>query len=39
VTAEDIQRVAKDIFRPENLNLALIGPFKDKAKFERLLKL
>lgn len=39
VTANDIQRVAKDIFKPEKLNLALIGPFKDKAKFERLLKL
>ncbi len=39
VTAEDVQRVAKDIFRPEKLNLALIGPFKNKAKFQRLLKL
>jgi len=39
VTVEDIQRVAKDIFKPEKLNLALIGPFKNKAKFERLLKL
>ena len=39
VTANDIQRVAKDIFKPEKLNLALIGPFKDKAKFECLLKL
>lgn len=39
VTVSDIQRVAKDIFKPEKLNLALIGPFKDKAKFERLLKL
>jgi predicted Zn-dependent peptidase len=39
VTAEDIQRVAKDIFRPEKLNLALIGPFKDKSKFEKILKI
>lgn len=39
VTADDIQRVAKDIFRPEKLNLALIGPFKDKRKFEKLLKI
>jgi len=39
VTASDIQRVAKDIFKPEKLNLALIGPFKDKEKFEKLLKL
>ncbi|MFZ5559263.1 MAG: M16 family metallopeptidase [Patescibacteria group bacterium] len=27
VTASDIQRVAKDIFKPQKLNLALIGPF------------
>lgn len=39
VTANDIQRVAKDIFRPEKLNLALIGPFKNKQRFEKLLKL
>jgi len=39
VTAGDIQRVARDIFRREKLNLALIGPFKDKAKFEKLLKI
>ena len=39
VTINDIQRVAKDIFKPEKLNLALIGPFKDKAKFEKILKI
>jgi predicted Zn-dependent peptidase len=39
VTADDILRVARDIFRPERLNLALIGPFKDKRRFQRLLKL
>jgi len=39
VTINDIQRVAKDIFRPENLNLALIGPFKDKKRFEKILKI
>jgi predicted Zn-dependent peptidase len=39
VTREDIQRVARDIFRPEKLNLALIGPFKKKEKFDKLLKL
>jgi len=39
VTVGDIQRVARDIFRPEKLNLALIGPFKDKARFEKLLKI
>jgi len=39
VAAEDILKVAKDIFQPKRLNLALIGPFKDKAKFQKLLKL
>ncbi len=37
VTIDDIQQVAQDIFRPEKLNLALIGPFKDKQRFDRLL--
>lgn len=39
VTADDIRRVARDIFKTEKLNLALIGPFKDKNKFQKLLKI
>ncbi|MBU4030632.1 insulinase family protein [Patescibacteria group bacterium] len=39
VTVDDIQRVAQDIFKPEKLNLAMIGPFKDKEKFEKILKI
>jgi len=39
ITENDILKVAKDIFRPEKLNLALIGPFKDQDKFQKLLKL
>ncbi len=39
VTIDDIQRVARDIFRPAKLNLALIGPFKNKAEFEKILNL
>lgn len=39
VSAADLQRVARDIFRPGKLNLALIGPFKEKEAFEKLLKL
>jgi len=39
VTVNDIHRVANDVFRPEKLNLALIGPFKDKNKFNKLLKI
>ena len=38
VTADDLQRVACDIFIDNKLNLALIGPFKDKKAFERILK-
>lgn len=39
VTQDDILKVAQEIFRPEKLNLALIGPFKDKKTFEKLLKI
>lgn len=30
VTSEDVQKVAKDIFVPEKLNLAIVGPSNDK---------
>ena len=35
VTVDDIQRVSRQIFVPQNLNLAIIGPYKesDKGKF------
>ncbi len=36
VTARQIQTLAKDIFKNENLNLALIGPFKEKRIFEKI---
>lgn len=39
VSIDDIGRVAQDIFKAEKLNLALIGPFKEKEKFEKLLKI
>jgi len=39
VSQDDILKVAKDIFQPQKLNLALIGPFKDKKTFEKLLKI
>jgi predicted Zn-dependent peptidase len=38
VTASDIRRVANDIFRKNNLNLALVGPLKEKGKFEKILE-
>jgi predicted Zn-dependent peptidase len=39
VTAEDIQRVAQDIVRDDGLNFALIGPFDDPDRFEKLVAL
>ena len=39
VTVEGIQRVAQDVIREEHLNLALIGPFDEPDRFERLLEL
>jgi predicted Zn-dependent peptidase len=39
VTPKDIQEASKDIFKNEKLNLALIGPFKDKEKINKILKL
>jgi predicted Zn-dependent peptidase len=37
VTAEDVQRVAADVLGEKGLNLALIGPFDDAERFEKLL--
>jgi len=37
VSQDDILKVAKDIFQPQKLNLALIGPFEDKKPFEKIL--
>lgn len=39
VTADDVLRVAKDIFRNEKLNLAIIGPHEKKAALQKLLAL
>ena len=39
VTSADIQKIANDIFVPEHLNLALIGPWKDQSVFKKLLKI
>lgn len=38
VRVEDIYSEAKKLFVPGKLNLAIIGPFKDKEKFVKLLK-
>jgi predicted Zn-dependent peptidase len=37
VTAEDVQRVARDLIDAQRLRLALIGPFDDAERFEKLL--
>jgi predicted Zn-dependent peptidase len=37
VTAEDVQRVAQGLITEETLRLALIGPFDDAERFEKLL--
>jgi predicted Zn-dependent peptidase len=39
VSQNDLLSLAREIFRPEKLNLALIGPFKEKEKMKKLLKL
>ena len=39
VSSRDVMEVAQDIFQGKNLNLALVGPFKDKSSFEKILKL
>ena len=37
VSANDVLSVAKEIFKPKNLNMALVGPFKDNKKFLEIL--
>lgn len=39
VTAEDVQRVARRIFRPDNLAMAVVGPKPDRAALEAALTL
>lgn len=38
VTVRDIRKVANNIFRKNNLNLALVGPFKKKERFKKILE-
>jgi predicted Zn-dependent peptidase len=37
VTAEDVQRVAQDVIGGNQLTLAVVGPFDDPERFEKLL--
>ena len=38
ITAEDVRSAAQELFKQNNLNLAIIGPYKDKKRFEKLLE-
>ncbi len=38
VTADQVRLLANGIFKNNKLNLALIGPFKNKSKFSKILK-
>jgi predicted Zn-dependent peptidase len=37
VTSKDVMKVAKDIFKNEKLNLAIVGDIQDKAKIKKIL--
>lgn len=39
VSAEEIRSIARAIFNPRNLNLAVIGPYKNEAPFKKILKI
>ena len=39
VSISDVQKIAQNIFKPEKLNLAIIGPHKNKEKFQSLLRI
>jgi len=37
ITVEDVQRVARDLFEDKRLYLAVVGPFDDPTRFEKLI--
>lgn len=39
VTAQDVRRVAQNLLRTDQLNLAVVGPFRSTRRFQPLLKL
>jgi len=39
VTALEVQNIAKEIFKNEGMNLAIVGPAKNKAPFSKIFKL
>lgn len=38
VTVEEVQELARELFQPEKMSLALVGPYSDEEKFASLLK-
>ena len=36
LSAEELQAVGKEIFSPEKMNLAIVGPYRSQGRFERL---
>ncbi len=38
ITAMDVQNIAKELLQKQKYNLQIIGPFKDKRKFEKILE-
>ncbi len=38
VTAAEVQAVAKELFKPANMHLAIIGPYKDTAPFAKIIR-
>lgn len=38
IGANDVSSFCRKIFRPENLNLALIGPYREEERFKNLIK-
>jgi len=38
ISLNDLKKTAQEIIKPNRLNLALVGPFKDKRVFEKLIK-
>ncbi len=37
VTAQDVQKIAQDLFQNKNMSLAIIGPYKTESQFKKLL--
>ena len=38
VTLEDVNRVARDFIKPDQLNVAIVGPFRGHSRFQKSLR-